>query len=315
MKMISNTGNNPWERLRNSSQKRIKSLNFNIFWAKTFNGQYAYLIKFSQHTKIPKVNLDQIKLLDEVYNDEYQFLLVLNDKSNWETFKKFCDDLTEISVIAETEQKFVELISERLKQWKKLFKSENNKVMSLEEQMGLFTELKSLETIFFKKYGEKSIINWRGAEKDVQDFLFENSAVEIKSTISSKGHVITISSLDQLESHKSNLFLIVYSLTISTNKQVGENISDIVEKLRDLIEDDKIDNEFCDKLFKVGYNIVEKEYTRFIIDNIEYYKIEGEFPRLKIEYIDSRIKEIKYKIDLSYCSEYSTTANKLEENL
>lgn len=136
--------------------------------------------------------------------------------------------------------------------------------------------------------------------------------LEVKSTLSSKGSIITISSAFQLETTKNNLFLIFYSLSQTQN---GESISDIINYIDKKIKNEEIKIKFYKKLFNIGYNLTETEYDKFRIDKINYYKITDNFPKISSKNLDLRIKEVKYKIDLTFCDSFKVSKKNLEENI
>ena len=304
--------NNPWKNLKNNSIKRVNfNIPFDIFWAKNSLEQYCYLIRLSNNITLKKINFKEIQVLYQngILNE---LLIILNDSNNWEIFKILCDDLAENSMLVKTEKELIEKTYERLNEWKNLLKSTYRDKLSFEEQMGLFTELKTLNNIIFPKINSDIAINfWRGADKDIQDFLCENSALEVKSTLSSKGSIITISSAFQLETTKNNLFLIFYSLSQTQN---GESISDIINYIDKKIKNEEIKIKFYKKLFNIGYNLTETEYDKFRIDKINYYKITDNFPKISSKNLDLRIKEVKYKIDLTFCDSFKVSKKNLEEN-
>ncbi len=306
--------NNPWEELKNITIKRVNpKLKFNIFWAKSLEGKYCFLIRLDKAVfKKQKLNLKEIKI---VYSDEYknELLFILKDFSNWEIFKILCDDLVQNAFLLKTEEELIKKVYERLREWKNLLKSEQNMRLSFEEQMGLFAELKTIQEILIKKIKlETTLTMWRGPERELQDFLCENSVLEIKSTLTSKGNTATISSVFQLETVKKKLFLVFYSLSTSDK---GESITDIVNSIEKMIYDEEIKIEFLKKLFNIGYDINEDEYIKFKIDDIKFYDVRENFPKLNSKDIAPQIKEIKYKIDLSECKEFEINKIILEENL
>lgn len=305
--------NNPWENMKITSIKRISSkIPFNIFWAKDSLSRYCYLIKLKEDIPLKKINLKEIEI---IYNKDYanEFLIVLKDSKNWEIFLILCKDLIETSLLVKTEKELIEKTYERLNEWKNLLKSNYKNKLSFEEQMGLFTELNTLNNIISKKVNLTMAINsWRGAERELQDFLCEKSAIEVKSTISSKGNTVTISSLHQLESVKEKFFLIFYSLSQGMN---GETITNLVEKIDKKIDTEEAKMLFYKKLLNVGYDLLEEDYEKFIIDKVEFYQITEEFPKITSKDLDSRIKEVKYKINLTECASFKVTEETVEENI
>jgi hypothetical protein len=153
----------------------------------------------------------------------------LNEKEDWQIFHALCEDLISVSEKHKVCAKMQYAVENRLLRWKQLLKSQHIPKMTLERQMGLFSELLCLRNVAAAEHGLKSAVNaWVGPEFDKQDFSFESSAVEVKSFRSSKGSTVSISSIGQLDCPKERFYLLAYGLTCCDN---GESIADIVEDI------------------------------------------------------------------------------------
>ena len=149
---------------------------------------------------------------------------------------------------------------------------------------------------------KQAIDSWVGADFDKQDFLLDMAIIEIKSYKASKGARINISSLEQLYSDNKPLYLVSYSLTTSEN---GLSLNDMVESINDLLESES--NEIFDnKLMEYGFipEIMETKQLTFIIDKIWAFYVSDDFPKIIPHNIKSQITNVKYSIDLHYCTDY-----------
>ena len=185
--------------------------------------------------------------------------------------------------------------------------------MSMEKQMGLFSELSCLLEIIAPETGyRQAIISWVGPEEDKQDFLLDSAVVEIKSYRTSKGETVYISSLEQLYSEKQPLFLLSYALTVSDN---GMNLEDIISGINKKIEEEseEIIGLFGSKLIEYGYTpeFRHKTMYKFSVDKMNCYKVVPSFPRILSNNVDSRIKTVKYSIDLTQCREYKSELSEI----
>ena len=87
------------------------------------------------------------------------------------------------------------------------------RVLSAEEVRGLFSELKFLQQMLGEMNNELDVLEaWQGPETSHQDFIFSDTAVEVKSLSGRERNAVKISSEDQLESLNSSLFLKVFRL-------------------------------------------------------------------------------------------------------
>ena len=111
--------------------------------------------------------------------NEYSLKFVLNYPSLEELFIKLCWDLIEASQVSSHP---IEKIISQYKSWMKLLKQASTQLLSSSQQKGLIGELLYLDEKI-NEIGEFSTIkSWVGPEGSDQDFLFENSWSEIKST-------------------------------------------------------------------------------------------------------------------------------------
>ncbi|MGL6066103.1 MAG: PD-(D/E)XK motif protein [Cetobacterium sp.] len=294
--------NNPWSDLENLKMKRASSTsNFDIYWAKDLQGNCCLLLKiksaFLKFENITTKNLETKFSKDDL-------IIIHKDTNNSDIFKIFCKDI--IATVEKTisEELISPEIHNRIIQWKDLLQGNMKKTLSIEEQIGLFGEILTLKDIILEN--QESIDSWRGPEKDAQDFLCNNCVIEVKSCLSSKNKVITISSKNQLETEKKHLFIILYCLTI---QKEGTNLSELVLSTLNLLTSDIDKTNFCKKLLELGYSFDEESYYSFVLDSESYFEVTEDFPKLNSKDLDQRIIEAKYKIDLNRCDEFEITKN------
>lgn len=298
--------NNPWETLSKGKVLRVNELfKHDIYWGKDDIERCALLFKLKNKLeRIPKVILRGIDFKYDALTNQMGFILKKND--NWEIFKILCDDLIFISKSEVKEKMMIEKIVKRLIEWKTLLDKYERRELSLEEQMGLFTELKTLKEIIIPRLGlVQGIESWTGPEGDYQDFLCINSAIEVKSCITSKGRTATISNSNQLVTSKENLYLIHYTLTPF---EKGESVLTYIQSISQSILDEKIENKFLIKLSNfIGLSTEHENLYKFKVDDYKIYIVSDMFPRINVTLLDKRIKNIKYSIDLDQCKDFETT--------
>jgi len=225
---------NPWEKMIESSQRRVdSSTRHNIFWITDLHGNYGFRLQTKRiFTDTDKTSsLKGISILKRNSKEGYgELFLVLNQKEDWEIFHTLCEDLIAVTHRYDSDKKMISAIEIRLQRWQQLLKKDRSKEMTLEKQMGLYTELLTLKNIIAKKVGIKgAVIAWVGPDFDKQDFLLDNAVLEVKSYRTSKGAIVHISSLQQLISEKIPLFLLSFGLT-RTDK--GETIYNLVSEIK-----------------------------------------------------------------------------------
>jgi hypothetical protein len=242
-----------------------------------------------------------------------ELFLILNRKEDWEIFYILCEDLIATAHRYGTEEKMISAVEVRLKRWQQLLKQDRNEKLTVEIQMGLFAELVCLKDILAPNIGIKqAITSWVGPEFDKQDFLMDNAVIEVKSYRTSKGEIVHISSLQQLDSPKEPLYLLGNGLTCSEN---GLSIEDISQCIKELLkqESNELKYVFENKLMDYGYipEIVKEPLQKFIVDNQKLYNISDSFPKIVRKNIKNEIIDVKYTIDLAQCIEYEVGLNSL----
>jgi len=311
---------NPWMNMPESSKRRINpESKHNLFWLTDIEGKYAfYLETKSLFKKLDApARLKGISILKRNSKNNGELFLVLNKKEDWQIFKSLCEDLVMTSSRYEDDLAMVSALEIRLRRWQQLLKQERTQEMSLERQMGLFSELSCLKDIVANKIGIAQAINsWVGPNFDKQDFLLDNVIIEVKSHSTSKGAKINISSLEQLYSVKEPIFLISYSLTNSEN---GLTLDALVNDIKDLIKDEsyEISDLFENKLIEYGFipEIITSNFHSFIIDKINAFQVTDEFPKIIPQNVKNQISNVKYSIDLYKCDEFELKVSEVIKNI
>jgi len=315
-KKMSNTKDNPWEGMSNSTQRRINyETNHNLFWITDEQGKYGFYIKTRNSFK-NLLNITKLKGIGIIKRNTVEgcgeLFLILNDNNEWEIFKALCTDLIEQVIIYKTEEKMISSIELRLKRWQQLLKQEIQQTMSYEKQMGLWAEIHCLKELIIPKTGIKqAVISWVGPESDKQDFLLDKAAIEVKSYRTSKGPLVTISSLKQLNSEKEFTYLISLGLTES---EKGLSIQDLSNEVKErLSENEHVSQLFESKLLTFGFfpEMFKEPLYKFIIDRLQIFQVIDEFPKIAQENVKSQIINVQYTIDLSSCSDFIITEKEM----
>ena len=307
--MIDNISN-PWQNMQPSTRRRVDAdMPHNIFWITDLYGNYGFCIQTQKIFKENEssINLKGISVAKNNSESGYgELFLILNKKEDWQIFNTLCRDLTAVAHRYDADDKMISAVEVRLQRWQELLKKNREGSLTLEMQMGLFSELTVLKDIIAPELGIKgAILSWVGPEFDKQDFLLENSVIEVKSYRTSKGPIVNISSPYQLYSEKLPLYLITCGLT-ETEK--GKSIEDLALSIRKILENEAVDfiDIFDTKLSEYGFfpDLSDELLNKFITDSIKTFSIEGEFPRILPHKIKSQIITLKYSVDLSKCTEF-----------
>jgi hypothetical protein len=245
------------------------------------------------------------------------FVLRKNEDQDVNIFNTICMDIISYSESNKYMSSciFYNSLKKRLFVWIDFLKDEKEKNLSVRQQVGLIGELVQLSLL--KEYieDEKIWINiWCGPDKNSKDFVTLDRAIEVKSMLGDD-QLVTISSLDQLDSHGLLLYLSVFSFRESDVD--GLSLNGYVNLILSMIECEQVLKVFMKKLSQVGYSLLSsKHYTLNFIrgDNITY-EITKYFPKLITGEVDRNISEVKYKLHLTDLFEFSVDTKEMYKGL
>lgn len=222
---------------------------------------------------------------------------ILNYPSLDELFVKLCWDLMDSSREAVSP---VATVVERYGMWLKLLQQIGNGLLPVNIQKGLIGELLFLQEQILEKGETIAINSWVGPEGNDQDFNFDSTWVEVKTSIIS-GTTVVISSLQQLDRTEEGR-LVVYFLD-KTMSSASNTISldEAIEHNNSIISDEKNRQRFLMKLCKCGYqekNATEYNSIRFKLAEKRMYRVAESFPRLIPSTVPVPVVEANYNISL-----------------
>ncbi len=127
-------------------------------------GEYGFYIQTAKAFDNTKwtINLKGISVLKRNSEDgRGELFLVLSKKDDWQIFKILCEDLIAEALRCASDEKMISAVEVRLKRWQQLLKQEIHKELTVEIQMGLFTELLCLRDVIALKIGiEQAVNSW-----------------------------------------------------------------------------------------------------------------------------------------------------------
>lgn len=305
----------PWEKLTPLTQKRVNNVHQHVIhWIMDASHRVGIMIrcKESSFTEGQLIQLKGIQVELDKTNSPNKLLLILNNRDDIEIFEIICRDLISVAQKNENDQDLILKIAQRLIRWKKLLQQDIKSSLSLQKQMGLFGELTFIRSSLKDKIGlEEAVRRWTGPQFSKQDFILENSVIEIKTYRTSNEKIIEISSKEQLYSPKENLFLVAFALSESS---VGYTVKDLVNIIFEDMENQYLKDIFIEKVETYGYipELMEESLINFTVDESNYYKVENEFPRIVPKDLTFGIKHLKYTIDLISCSSFEVMKDELK---
>lgn len=182
------------------------------------------------------------------------------------------------------------------------FLKPSRKGLSHAEWIGYWGELYALLFMVHPSFDFHQAVDfWIGPLMKKQDFAIDNTALEIKTSMTGDASHIKISSLDQLHKITENLYLIHLHISQSSD-QTGFSLKDLYQKAEKLFENNpSTEIKFIDKTKKL-HNKATKEQLeqKFLFIDQEIYNVpdsSDNFPSITSEKIDQGISAVKYSIN------------------
>ncbi|MCL2074959.1 MAG: PD-(D/E)XK motif protein [Betaproteobacteria bacterium] len=285
------------------------------FWGRDANGSCLFIVEL-QGDHATQYRKDAVTAhgvdVDLREIDQKQCLvLALAKQVDRDLFTGFCRTLATALGLATDSASSLAVSLAHIRRWK-TFLSGRSQHLSTEEVRGLFAEIVFLmELIDQKASSIVAVEAWLGSEGSHQDFIFGNTAVEIKSLSGTERSVIRISSEDQLESLNDRLFLRLYRLGNLPDSVQAQSLNDIVTAVQNRLDDADAIEALDRKLTARGYApLPEYDLPRLIVSEMHSYRIGEGFPRLVRSQIPAGIANVAYDIKLeaiAFCECEATT--------
>jgi len=312
------TMSNPWEQIKtplaNFNVRRADyEHSFDFFWAKDVSGDYLFLFQcdadISFPNDVPKLAGIDILFPASVSDNKTTLILRLKNREDWDIFYSLCIDLIQATSICAIEESVVAVIVSRLERWHIFLKKNRGRIMSEAEQKGLIGELLFLRDHLLTRFSvSESISFWQGPLDAPQDFCICDSAVEVKCQLGTSKPLIRITSIDQLNTQLSRLYLFVVTLGRAAEKSENViNLPIIIGEIRNFIQINHPSSGdlFEDLLLQAGYmDMKEYEEHHYILSRFRFYEVRDGFPRLYPDDIPDGIINVTMEIMLERCSEF-----------
>jgi hypothetical protein len=257
-------------------------------------------------------DLQVILTHDNSFFDNNLLVIKLLHYQSRDVFAVMCENMIQSVLSLRSEKQVVRTIINQLEKWQALFEKLKGEGLTPSEQQGLYGELHFLQKFIAKHEAVVALNSWVGTDKDVRDFQYNNWAVEVKTSAGNNHQKVSISSERQLDDTLlENLFL--FHLSVEAAKKNGESLNTKVNLIREILQGNISSlNVFNNKLLEVGYferhtHLYEEKCYQIRGEN--YYRIDGDFPRIKEKELRNGVGDVKYSIILSQCNEYLVSEN------
>lgn len=320
IKMNSRT---PWDEIRTPSvdynvRLVAGSVRIPVYWGRDAEGHCLFVVEFigdySAQFRKDAVQVQGIRL-DLRQSDEGQqrFILTLEKHVDQDLFSGLCETLIgSLSPISDPATALSVALA-HIKRWKAFLAGRKKRLLSPEEIRGLFAELLFLRSLYQDHLSEKSAIEaWCGVEGVHQDFIFGNTAAEIKSLSGKERNTVRISSEDQLEGLSDNLFLMIFRLDDMPESDRALSLNDAVRRIENELTDAGALEDFSAKLAAYGYvPVPEYDLPKLQIISAHVYRVTGDFPRLIRAHLPEGVTRVSYEIELEKISPFEVDTEQI----
>ena len=322
------TDQSPWGVIRRPEGndvniRRVRDTTHALYWGKDAHGNALFIVHLEgDHREWYAGNrIDVQGIQTELAastgpKESHRLVLSLVDRSDKELFQAFCEGLVSMICDVTDGRGRLSLTFDHLRRWKAFMASGRKSGLSPIEVVGLYAELLFLEELLDQGSSEQGAIDaWLGPEAVHQDFVFGNTAIEVKSVTGRDPSVIRIASEDQMETVCDRLFLRVYRLSPQGGSPNELSLNGLVVKIQATLKEPGSVHLFREKLSVAGYYFELPEYSKpfYVVLGSDTYLIDEEFPRLVRSKIPAGIVRVSYSIQLENIRPFRREAGQIWE--
>ena len=292
----------------------------NLCWGKDVEGRCLFIVELEgDHTELFRerfIRVSGIEVDLRDLRDETQgLILTLGKHIDRDIFFALCQTL-----ITSLEPLFdpgaaLGVTFKHIQRWKHFLAGKRPRILSPQEIRGLFAELCFL-SLLKEKCSEdvQAVEAWGGPDRIHHDFIFNHTAVEVKSISGRDRSVVRISSEDQLETVSEQLFLKVYRLTDSRDQTLGQSLNEVVSEIANELDSIEAVEEYWRKLATCGYvELREYDKPKFIVHGSNAFRVTTGFPRLQRSALPDGVVDVKYKIQLEKIAPFECDQSEIWE--
>lgn len=280
------------------------------FWGRDRNGACLFIVELQgDHTGQYRKNAVTVNGIDVDLRGgdagRQRLVLALEKEVDRDLFEGLCRTLAAALEHATDSVSSLAVALAHLRRWK-TFLSGRGQHLSAEEIRGLFAEITFLLELLDRPVPAVAALEaWLGPDKSHQDFIFGNTAVEIKSLSGAERNTVRISSEDQLESLNDALFLRIYRLSNLPDAAGARSLNAAVADVQARLGEAEAVEAFDRKLVAHGYApLPDYDEPTFVIGSVTTYRVQGGFPRLMRSQLSTGIARVAYDIRLETLTPY-----------
>lgn len=290
------------------------------FWGRDSVGACLFIVELQgNHATQYRKNVVTVSGIDidlrEGAPGQQRLVLALERQVDRDLFEGLCRTLAASLEHATDSVSSLAVTLAHVRRWK-TFLAGNSQHLSGEEIRGLFAELIFLRELISKPVPSVAAVEaWLGPERSHQDFIFGNTAVEIKSLNGTERSTTRISSEDQLESLNDKLYLRIYRLSNLADAPGACSLNEVISEVQNALANSDVIEAFDRKLVIHGYvPLPVYDQPRFVVSEVRSYRIEDGFPHLIRSRLPPGIANVTYDIKLETIESFECDGEKVFED-
>lgn len=240
-----------------------------------------------------------------------RFALTLSDQAYAGLFGVLCDDVATAASAAPSGRGAVRAWIGRLHAWQMFMSRHGTGGLSEAAVVGLIGELLMLRDHVLSRTGIGAGLDmWVGPNGEPDDFTLPHGFLEVKTTARQSPEVLEISNAAQLDDQRGAIVLAHVQLRPDPQ---GTSLPQLVASIRSAVLEHAPERmfQFVTLLMSAGYLDEQADLypVCYLHLQTEFYRIEGNFPRLRSPDLRLGVRNCRYTIELQACGSYSVPAN------
>ena len=230
--------------------------------------------------------------------------LFLQADEHREVFKLLCEDVVDASQRCESPRAATAAIYRRLEHWTEMLAVGHGRQLGDQAVRGLIGELLLLETLARLRGLQAALDAWVAPDDHPQDFSLPKGILEAKTRLAASRPLVSISSLEQLETSELPLALWVMELTPDPN---GSTLNGLANDLMSLADagGPALAGRMRLALLRRGYEHFDSyDALRYRVSGERAFAVASDFPRITRSSTDLRIRTATYQVDLTALGQF-----------
>jgi len=306
---------NPWEGIDvgsyPSSARRLYKEDSRFWVSVNVEGNFLFFVEEIGDFDFDIVNrLDCLDIRLDKISDKTRLVCTLTDAEMFDKFRTIAKDVAAYSSDFSGLILFRRVVS-RIYSWSEFLKPSRSG-LGFRELIGFWGELSIFYNHFVEGFCfENALKAWVGPENKKQDFTFDDSAFEIKTSVVGDSNELKISSIEQLQKVTSSLYLVALKINESIESP-GLSVAELVDRCILSIEGNEgLKSQFLHKINEKYGKANDAELQRKFIDiSMIIYEVSDTFPKIVPDNLPhEKILKVKYVIDGNSLEKYKVSKN------